>query len=280
VIVAPACIMAGTEAAGAVSGAMGWGGCLEMGCAGAGASPVDEEPTTTGSTTGGGDAPAAKSGGGGTTTEETPSSGSAATSTSAGNAAKSASKGSGADDTTTATNTTNDSTSTPTSPGKGTPGTSKGGGNGGSSSGDGQGSTPETDIPAQHLLTQKAQPGWTMDERVSDAAAVRDQAFQGTTGKARGAAWTAAVHNATGEIAATCSGMGDCAEGNILRLTGWQASEVTFIRAMRLEDRKDGFGRLWQEKEICVKCQAKYPMSNFIPGVLFAVGGLWSKIFG
>ncbi|MFJ9362162.1 ricin-type beta-trefoil lectin domain protein [Streptomyces mirabilis] len=126
VVVAPACVMAAGEAVGAAGGLVGGASCIEMGCAGAGADPIADEPTTTGSTGASvaGEPPAAKAGGGtASSSEETPSSGSAATSTSAGSAAKTASKGSAADDAGATGEATAASAATPSKPTTGTSGT-------------------------------------------------------------------------------------------------------------------------------------------------------------
>ncbi|WP_281192302.1 hypothetical protein [Streptomyces vietnamensis] len=39
-------------------------------------------------------------------------------------------------------------------------------------------------------------------------------------------------------------------EINILEATNWDPNLVVFIRAMRVENRKDGMGKIWQEKAV------------------------------
>jgi hypothetical protein len=133
------------------------------------------------------------------------------------------------------------------------------------------------------VTVQQAQPGWTLAGRVGDAAALRDQLGTAATGNLKYSAWTGAVHLPTGDIAVGCSGTlagaheGQCAEPNIIAVTHWNPADVLFIRAMRLEDIKDGFGKMWQEKEICPQCQRRYPPDNFVDGVLSNEDGDWNR---
>ncbi|MEU8616831.1 ricin-type beta-trefoil lectin domain protein [Streptomyces sp. NPDC048623] len=121
----------------------------------------------------------------------------------------------------------------------------------------------KSEIP--HVAQQQASPGWTLEDRLSDAAALRDDLYAGaTTKKERLATWTAAVNIDTGEIAATCSGHGSCAEINILEVTNWDPNRVLFTRAMRLDDLDDRLGLHWQEKAICGVCESLLPDSSFL----------------
>ncbi|MGW1279554.1 polymorphic toxin-type HINT domain-containing protein [Streptomyces tsukubensis] len=125
------------------------------------------------------------------------------------------------------------------------------------------------------LVMDHAQGDWDMDQRISDATALRDEVARAATGAAKSRTFTAAVHRRTGDIAVSCSGNGSCAEPNILDATGWSAGDVIFTRAIRREDVGDGLGKVLQEKEICVVCQANYTPDNFVAGVLYDPKGPW-----
>ncbi|MGW2397781.1 RHS repeat domain-containing protein [Kitasatospora sp. NPDC001664] len=112
----------------------------------------------------------------------------------------------------------------------------------------------------------------SLEERVGDASLLRNKLHGTSTGAARAATWTAAIRKSTGEIAVSCSGYGSCAEVNILEGTGWPLNDVIFIRAMRLENIKNGLGKVWQEKPICLTCQSIFTEGHFISGVLFEEG--------
>lgn len=125
------------------------------------------------------------------------------------------------------------------------------------------------------VTVHRAQGNWNMDDRISEATGLRDEAARAATGKAKSRTYTAAVNRKNGDIAVGCSGNGSCAEPNILNHTGWDADDVTFTRAVRREDIGDGMGKVLQEKEICVVCQGNYPPGNFVPGVLYDPKGPW-----
>ncbi|MFD3437671.1 polymorphic toxin-type HINT domain-containing protein [Streptomyces sp. NPDC058685] len=125
------------------------------------------------------------------------------------------------------------------------------------------------------ITVHRAQGNWNMDDRISEATGLRDEAARAATGKAKSRTYTAAVNKKNGDIAVGCSGNGSCAEPNILEHTGWDADDVTFTRAVRREDVEDGMGKVLQEKEICVVCQGNYPPENFVPGVLYDPKGPW-----
>ncbi|MFF9813533.1 hypothetical protein [Streptomyces sp. NPDC014006] len=119
-------------------------------------------------------------------------------------------------------------------------------------------------MPTVHR--QQAFGDWTLDERLGDAAALRDAVSGQSAGAARVATWTAAVHTQTGEIATTCSGHGSCAEITILEVTNWDPDLAVFTPAMRLENLKDCMGKIWQEKAICDVCEVLLPDSSKLEG--------------
>ncbi|MET9106651.1 LamG-like jellyroll fold domain-containing protein [Streptomyces zhihengii] len=125
------------------------------------------------------------------------------------------------------------------------------------------------------ITVHRSPGGGSLDERISEATGLRDEAARGATGKAKSRTYTAAVHRPSGDIAVGCSGNGSCAEPNILSHTGWDAEDVVFTRAVRREDVGDGLGKVLQEKEICVVCQGNYPPDNFVEGVLYDPAGPW-----
>lgn len=94
-------------------------------------------------------------------------------------------------------------------------------------------------------------------------------AVHSATGAAKSKTWVAGINRNTGEIAVTCSGLGNCAEPNILIGTGWTYDEVLFTRALKLQDFKDVVGKAWQDKEVCPVCQGMFPRDTFVPGVIF-----------
>ncbi|MER5464198.1 polymorphic toxin-type HINT domain-containing protein [Streptomyces sp. NPDC002668] len=125
------------------------------------------------------------------------------------------------------------------------------------------------------VTVHSAQGNRSMDDRISEATGLRDEAARAATGKAKSRTYTAAVNKKNGDIAVGCSGNGSCAEPNILDHTGWDGDDVTFTRAVRREDIGDGMGKVLQEKEICVVCQGNYPPGNFVSGVLYDPKGPW-----
>ncbi|MER7107849.1 polymorphic toxin-type HINT domain-containing protein [Streptomyces sp. NPDC000229] len=125
------------------------------------------------------------------------------------------------------------------------------------------------------ITVHQAQGDWDMNTRISDATALRYEAAESATGKAKSRTYTAAVNRNTGDIAVGCSGNGSCAEPNILEFTGWKAEDVTFTSAIRREDFDDGLGKVLQEKEICTTCQGNYGPGNFVSGVLYDPKGPW-----
>ncbi|TXS55518.1 DNRLRE domain-containing protein [Streptomyces sp. t39] len=125
------------------------------------------------------------------------------------------------------------------------------------------------------ITVHRSAGGGSLDERISEATGLRDEAARGATGKAKSRTYTAAVHRQSGDIAVGCSGNGSCAEPNILGHTGWDAEDVVFTRAVRREDVGDGLGKVLQEKEICEVCQGIYPPENFVEGVLYDPKGPW-----
>ncbi|OAH14145.1 LamG-like jellyroll fold domain-containing protein [Streptomyces jeddahensis] len=109
---------------------------------------------------------------------------------------------------------------------------------------------------------------WTLSERLSEAQGMLSDAVESVTGKLKDRTWVGAVNTRTGEAAVTCSGLGSCAEPNILVGTGWKAGETIFTRAFAREDLKDGLGKIWRDKEVCTTCQGMFPEENFVDGVL------------
>ncbi|MFI7545214.1 RHS repeat-associated core domain-containing protein [Actinoplanes sp. NPDC049599] len=109
---------------------------------------------------------------------------------------------------------------------------------------------------------------WTVESRVSDGNALRDEAGEPLrTGKTR--TWTSAINIKTGDIAVGCSGRGKCAEGNILQQTGWDMKDVLFNRAAAYQ-RTPGGKKVWEEKAICRRCSSMIPEENIVPRALFS----------
>jgi RHS repeat-associated protein len=110
---------------------------------------------------------------------------------------------------------------------------------------------------------------WTVESRVSDGNALRNEAgMPQTTGRLR--TWTSAINLRTGQIAVACSGGGNCAETNILAHTGWDLADVLFNRAAAYT--RVGGRLVWDEQPVCQTCQSIIPEENFVPGILFASG--------
>ncbi|UXY20240.1 LamG domain-containing protein [Streptomyces cynarae] len=109
---------------------------------------------------------------------------------------------------------------------------------------------------------------WTLGERVSEAQGMLSDAVDAATGKLKEKTWVGAVNTETGEAAVTCSGLGNCAEPNILVSTGWRSEVTIFTRALARDDFKDGLGKIWRDKEVCETCQGMFPEQNFVEGVI------------
>ncbi|MFI5873901.1 ricin-type beta-trefoil lectin domain protein [Streptomyces sp. NPDC051445] len=162
--------------------------------------------------------------------------------------------------------------STPDAPAVGTPGTKEANpqrGSHGYRYGDAKNGTRGVRKgPKPTVYSQETDQPWTVDQRLGDAAALRDEEHAGSSGADYKATWTSAVNLVTGEIATGCSGHGSCAEINILEVTGWDPNAVLFTRAMRIENLKDSLGKVWQEKAICDVCDDLLPESGWLEGAL------------
>lgn len=272
-VLAPGCVLALGEAAGIVTGAVG-GDCAAMGCGGAGGLHPSAEGE--GAAAGG----AAKASGGAKASGEASASGpkgaasaSGATKAAAEDAAganaaapKKAATPQDAAESASSSKSASDAPDTgapaaaASNPQRGAHGYRYGDATHGTK-GVRKGEMPEVTV-------QAAEPGWTVEGRLGDAAALRDNLQGASTGDARTGTWTGAVHLETGEIAATCSGHGSCAEINLLEVTNWDPNAILFTRAMRLENLKDGLGKYWQEKAICDVCDATLPRGSFLETAL------------
>ncbi|WP_405585472.1 RHS repeat-associated core domain-containing protein [Streptomyces sp. NBC_01190] len=107
-----------------------------------------------------------------------------------------------------------------------------------------------------------------LESRVSEANEYRDLVGNSASGAAKFRTFTAGIHVPTGDIAVSCSGAGNCAEVNVVEMTGWDPADILFTRAMALTDIGDGSGKVWQEMPICLTCQRIFNPGNFVPGVL------------
>ncbi|WP_030200419.1 ricin-type beta-trefoil lectin domain protein [Streptomyces sp. NRRL S-87] len=266
-VLAPGCVLALGEAAGIVTGAVG-GDCAAMGCGAAGGfhpSMEGEGAAASGAAKASGEAAAsapkgAASAGGAAK---------AAAEEAAGANAAAPKKASTPQD---AAEASSSSKAAPDAPETGAPAAAAANPQRGShgyrygnathgTKGERTGEMPEVQV-------QKAEPGWTVEQRLGDAAALRNDMQAASTGKAKTATWTGAVHLDTGEIAATCSGHGSCAEINLLEVTNWDPNRILFTRAFRVENLRDNPGKHWQEKAICDVCDATLPRGSFLETAL------------
>ncbi|MFD9302278.1 ricin-type beta-trefoil lectin domain protein [Streptomyces sp. NPDC060048] len=129
-------------------------------------------------------------------------------------------------------------------------------------------------------------PGWTVSGQLSKADgmveefALKGAVDSGYTKATKGRSYVGGVHTETGQIGLASSGgtraskeamspedASYCAEGNVVRALGGDATKVMFTNAYHVV--LDDAGKFMTElKPVCTKCQVDYPSSaQFIPGI-------------
>lgn len=120
-----------------------------------------------------------------------------------------------------------------------------------------------------------------MQEAASQVPGFALKNEKGAVKKARGRTYVGGYNIETGDIALASSGglapgCGYCAEGNVVRALGGDASKVRLTIAYHVE--RVGEELIVKMKPVCKKCQVDFPNPfQFQRGVTGEKGGDWEK---